>query len=123
VDSDIQSMLVQLQARPDDADLRRRTAEALDAHGKADDAVAVLGPLVNVGGHEEDTGLPCLCARCLPAAPRSAEANGMLFTRSFAVVKTRVLHFWQLADQPRALVRTSVTEALGRRLAKSRWHA
>src|SRR5260221_7248066 len=91
-------MLVRLQSGPDDADLRRRAAEA---RGKPDDAAMVLAPLVNLTGHDADTGLPCLCRTCLPAAGRAAEANGMQFVRSFAVTGTRVLHVWQqLADQP-----------------------
>jgi hypothetical protein len=110
-------MLVQLQSRPDDADLRRRAAEALDAQGKPDDATMVLSPLVNITGHDDDAGLPCLCKQCLPAAARAAEANGMQFVRSFAVAGTRVLHFWQLADQHRGDVRASVRIALATRLA------
>ncbi len=111
-------MLVLLQARPDDAALRKRAAEALDAQGKLDDAIAVLHPLVNLGGHEDDTGLPCLCKQCLANAPATAEADGQTFTRSFAVTGTRVLHFWQLADQHRAEVRRSVSDALATRLVK-----
>jgi hypothetical protein len=111
-------MLVQLQARPDDADLRRRAAEALDADGKPDDAGAILLPLVNLTGHDDDAQLPCLCKRCLPSAARTAEASGMQFWRTFAVHGTRVLHFWLLADQvpDRANVRASVAAALKARL-------
>ena len=53
---------------------------------------------------------------------RTAEAGGMEFTRSFAVMKNRVLHFWQLADQTRAAVRASVTEALAARIHKTGWN-
>jgi hypothetical protein len=115
-------MLTALQKRPDDVALRRQAAEALDAAGQFDEAATVLAPLVNVSGHESDTGLPCLCKACLPFAGRTAESGGMQFSRSFAIAQTRVLHFWQLADQARAAVRVSVTEALDRRLAKSAWH-
>ncbi|HET9993609.1 MAG TPA: hypothetical protein VFQ65_33960 [Kofleriaceae bacterium] len=111
-------MLVQLQARPDDVDLRVRAAEALEAGGKPDDAALVLAPLRNVTGHEADAGLPCLCKTCLAAAPRTAEASGMQFVRSFAVAERRVLHFWQLADQHRGDVRASVTTALRARLGR-----
>ena len=111
-------MLVQLQARPDDVELRLRAAEALDAGGKLDDASLVLAPLRNVTGHEADAGLPCLCKACLPAAPGTAEAAGMQFVRSFAVADGRVLHFWQLADQHRGDIRASVTTALRARLAR-----
>jgi hypothetical protein len=112
-------MLVRLQAHPDDVDLRVRAAEALDVAGKPDDAVLVLAPLRNVSGHEADAGLPCLCKTCLPLAPRTAEAAGMQYVRSFAVADRRVLHFWQLADQHRGDVRASVTTALRVRLARS----
>ena len=109
--------LVQLQSRPDDADLRRETAELLDSQGKLDDAVMVLAPLVNVTGHDNDAGLPCLCKTCLPSAGKTATAGELAFVRSFAVAGRRVLHFWMLADQDRAAVRASVRDALAARLA------
>lgn len=116
---ELTSLLVKLQANPDDLETRRRAAEALDAAGKHADAATVLAPFVNVTGHDEDAGLPCLCRRCLPAAAATAEAEGMKFTRSFAIADRRVLHFWMLADQEheRAAVRESVTTALATRLA------
>jgi len=116
---EISSLLVQLQVRPDDADLRRRAAEALDAGGQRADATTVLAPLVNLTGHDDDAGLPCLCKRCLPQAAATAESAGMQFERSFAVVGDRVLHFWMLTElaHERASVRASVTEALAARLA------
>jgi len=116
---EIASLLVKLRANPDDLDARRRAAEALDADGKRVDALTVLAPLVNLTGHDDDAGLPCLCKRCLAAAPAAAESEGMKFTPSFAVVETRVLHFWMLAEleHERASVRESVTTALAKRLA------
>ncbi len=116
---EISSLLIELQATPDDAELRRRAAEALDAAGKLSDATKILAPLVNLTGHDDDAGLPCLCKRCLPAAAATAEASGMSFVRSFAVAGTRVLHFWMLAElaRERTSVRASVTEALVTRLA------
>jgi len=115
---EIQSMLVLLQARPEDVALRKRAAEALDAQGKLEDAILLLHPLINLGGHEDDTGLPCLCKQCFSTAPAAAEADGQQFTRSFAVTGSRVLHFWQLAGQNRADVRNSVGDALATRLVK-----
>jgi hypothetical protein len=116
---EISSLLVKLQADPGDLETRRRAAEALDLAGKRDDALTVLRPLINLTGHDEDVGLPCLCKRCLAAAPATAESEGMQFLPSFAVVNNRVLHFWMLADQAsdRAAVRASVTESLAKRLA------
>jgi hypothetical protein len=116
---EIRSLLDQLQASPGDADLRRRAAEALDAAGRRDEALPLLSALVNLTGHDDDVGLPCLCKTCLPRAGGAAEAAGMKFKRSFAVVGTRVLHFWQLADQEseRQSVRRSVAAALQARLA------
>jgi hypothetical protein len=115
--ANIQSMLVQLQSRPDDTELRRETAELLDAQGSLDDAIAVLAPLVNVTGHDSDAGLPCLCKACLARAGKNATAGDLAFVRSFAVSGRRVLHFWMLADQDRAAVRASVGDALTARLA------
>ena len=116
---DIGALLDQLEASPGDAELRRRTAEALDAAGRHEEALPVLAPLVNLTGHDDDVGLPCLCKRCLPAAGWTAEAAGMTFTRSFAVSGTRVLHFWQLTELEgrRAAVRASVAEAIRARAA------
>jgi hypothetical protein len=110
VGEDAQTLVAQLRARPGDADLRRRAAEALDAAGG--DPLPVLAGFVNLTGHDDDVGLPCLCKRCLPSAGKTAEASDMKFVRSFAVRDTRVLHFWMLADQPRAQVRASVAEQL-----------
>jgi hypothetical protein len=115
--ANIQSMLVELQSRPDDTELRRQTAELLDAQGSLDDAVAVLAPLVNVTGHDNDAGLPCLCRACLPSAGKQAASGDLSFVRSFAVVDRRVLHFWMLAEQDRGAVRASVADSLRARLA------
>ncbi len=107
-----------LAARPGDAGLRLRAAEALDARDKPAEVAAVLAPFVNLTGHDDDAGLPCLCKTCLPSAPTSIESEGFAWTRSFAVVGTRVLHFWQLADQQRAQVRASVAASLRARLRR-----
>ena len=119
---EISSLLGKLQANPADHDTRRLAAEALDAQGKLGEATSLLAPLVNLTGHDEDAGLPCLCKRCLPQAGDAAEAEGMKFSRSFAVVETRVLHFWMLAElaHERTSVRESVTTALAARLAHVR---
>ena len=116
---DVQAMLAQLDARPDDLELRRRAAEALNAGGERDRAIEVLAPLINLTGHDDDAQLPCLCKRCLHTAGRTAEASGMQFVRSFAVSGKRVLHFWMLADQERdrTKVRASVASAMHDRLA------
>jgi len=119
-DDEIRALLTQLDAKPDDHELRRNAAVALDAAGKRDEALGVLAPFVNLTGHDDDAGLPCLCKACLPRAGATAESAGMQFQRSFAVVKNRVLHFWMLAELAgeRAGVRDSVTTALQTRLAR-----
>ena len=119
---DITAILAQLAAHPEDAELRQRAAEALDAGGRRDEATAILAPLINVTGHDDDTGLPCLCRACLPQAGATAEASEMQFRRSFAVAGRRVLHFWALAelDRDRRNVRVTVAAALAGRLAASK---
>ena len=109
----------QLEKAPADAELRKRAAEALDAAGKRAEAVELLAPLVNLTGHDDDVGLPCLCKQCLPQAGMTAESAGMQFQRSFAVAGDCVLHFWMLAELAgeRAGVRASVANALKIRLA------
>jgi len=115
---DVAVMLADLAARASDHELRGRAAVALDDRGRHEEAAEVLAPLVNLTGHDDDVGLPCLCARCLPAADRVASAHDMQFVRAFAVVGSRVLHFWMLAEQEpeRAKVRASVASALRTRL-------
>ena len=115
---EIQDLLGKLDSAPNDAALRSRTAEALDAAGRRDEALALLAPLVNVTGHDDDAGLPCLCKLCLSRAGETAEAAGIAFKRSFAVAGTRVLHFWTPAELGRAPVRKSVSEALANRLKR-----
>lgn len=113
---DFAARLMRLASQPGDASLRLRIAEELDAKGES--AAPILAAFVNLTGHDDDAGLPCLCKRCLPSAPASAEAGGESFTQSFAVVGSRVLHYWQLSHQHRGQVRDSVTSALQARLAR-----
>ena len=118
-DEKTSAMLGELEKAPHDAELRRRAAEALDAAGKRTEAIELLAPLVNLTGHDDDVGLPCLCKKCLGEAPMAAESAGMQFQRSFAVAGDRVLHFWMLDELAgeRAGVRASVASALKIRLA------
>jgi hypothetical protein len=115
---EVQALLGKLDASPRDHELRVAAAEALDAAGRRDEAVAVLAAFVNVTGHDDDAGLPCLCKRCLPTAGPTAEAAGIPFQRSFAVANDRVLHFWMPSEMSgtRAAVRRSVADALETRL-------
>lgn len=125
---EIRALLSQLTAAPDDVALRTRAAEELeaartDAAAARADIDAVLAPLTNLVGHDDDTGLPCLCRDCLPRAGTRATADGNEWMRSFVVVGTRVLHFWMLAEQARkkgvaASVRASVRARLTQRLAR-----
>jgi hypothetical protein len=74
----------------------------------ADDARALLGgapvasgtaparapsKLINLTKHVRGPA-PCLCAKCLPSAPREVEVQGERFLRRSAVAKGRELHFW-----------------------------
>lgn len=118
-EAEIRALVDKVAARPDDHELRQQAAEALDAAGQRAEATALLAPLINVTGHDDDAGLPCLCKTCLPTAPAAAESAGMKFKRAFAVTGTRVLHFWNLAELEgeRRAVRGSVSRALATRLA------
>ncbi len=113
---EIQTLLDELARSPDDANLRGRAAAALEGANRRDEAMSVLEPLVNITGHDDDTGLPCLCKACLTRAPETAEAEGMEFRRTFAVARNRVLHFWTLRDLSREPVRRDVAAALHARL-------
>lgn len=119
---DLRALQVKLQATPHDAALRGRVAELIDrtTRGGADRSAvdAVLAPLVNLTGHDDGVGLPCLCRDCLAAAGATAEHDGVTYHRSFVITGSRVLHFWMLAGQRRDHVRASVANALVRRLGK-----
>ena len=80
----------------------------------------LLAPFVNLTGHDDDTGLPCLCRDCLPRAGAVAETAATKFYRSFVIDGTRVLHFWLLAEQhgKRDSLRGEVRSALEQRLGK-----
>lgn len=114
------SLLVQVIQRPDEPELRRRAAELLDQRGAADEAMALLAPLVNFTGHDEQTALPCLCKTCLPKAAAVTESGGVTFHRSFAVHGSRVLYFWLIDElgEQRAEVKRAVGEALRLRLSR-----
>jgi len=116
---DVRALQDQLAATPGDVALRQRTAEALDDSGQHAAAHALLARFVNLGAHDDESELPCLCARCLPQAGQVARADELTFHRGFAVSGDRVLHFWMLADQEpeRAAVRASVAGALRARLS------
>ncbi len=121
-------LLEKLAKAPSDVALRRTVAEAVEAEiaAGADRAEVdrVLAPLVNLTGHDDDTGLPCLCRDCLPRAGTVAEAADTKFHRSFVIDGSRVLHFWLLADQHgkrdsvRGEVRARLEERLGKRAGR-----
>lgn len=116
--------LVELVAAPaasaQSAALRARCAEELERRGELAQAQTVLAALVNFTGHDDAGPLPCLCKRCLPAAPVSAQAGGLTFRRSFAVSGTRVLHFWlpEELEPDRRELRRAVGQALRTRLGQ-----
>lgn len=118
-EAEIRALVERVQATPEDDALRKEAAEALDHAHRRDEAIALLAPFINLTGHDDDTGLPCLCRTCSPTAPSTAEANGLQFRRAFAITGRRVLHFWNLAELEgeRRQVRASVEDALARRLA------
>jgi hypothetical protein len=71
--------------------------------------------LINLTGHTFSNKEPCLCAKCLPKAPREFELEGEKFLRRSVVVKHRELFFWApaaLADS-RAMAK-SVASGLRR---------
>lgn len=92
------SLLAELDARPDDASLRERAARALDADDRPAQAVALLQQgLIHFNAHEPGL-LPCLCRRCIVPDHRQTSAAGNEFERDFVVAegspRGRVLFFW-----------------------------
>jgi len=113
----LDALLDDLSARPDDEALRERAARALSEAGREREAVELLGALINLTAHDGPT-LPCSCRRCLVPERSEAEAEGLRFVRRFAVAHARVLYYWvpiELADDP-GLAR-SVRARLAERLA------
>jgi hypothetical protein len=97
-----EALLGDLAAQPGDEALRERAAMALSQRGRHREAVEVLGALTNLTAHDGPT-LPCLCRRCLDPERVEAEADGIRFTRRFAVARRRVLYYWapiDIADSP-----------------------
>ena len=60
--------------------------------------IPVKKKLTNLTGHVSNGKEPCLCARCLPKAPREFEVQGQKFLRRSVVVKHRELFFWAPAE-------------------------
>lgn len=90
----LRALAESLAKTPDDEPLRERVARALVAEGAREAAQKVLSVLKHLDHHEKDAQLPCLCKKCLPAAPAEVTAIGMTFGRDFVVKTGRVLHFW-----------------------------
>jgi hypothetical protein len=117
---EVDALLEDLAARPDDEALRERAARTLSRRGRHREAVELLGALINLSAHDGPT-LPCLCRRCLEPARVEAEADGVRFARCFVVARGRVLYYWapiELAEDPG--LRRSVRARLDRRLDPSR---
>jgi hypothetical protein len=98
VGADADELLAELARRPADAELRRRTVEALDDGGRWREALEVLAAFVNLTAHDDSAPLPCLCRRCLPGSSDEASSGGLTFRRQFAVVRSRVLFYWIPAE-------------------------
>lgn len=76
----------------------------------------------NLTAHEPHSPLPCLCSRCLPAAPELASTDGLSFHRVEAHGGGRVLHAWVPDELKNETARLQA--AMGRRLEQrvnKRW--
>jgi hypothetical protein len=92
-----------------------REARALASSGHQDDAIRLLGALINFTAHDTEP-LPCLCRRCFRVEQASAETGGMRFVREFAVARGRVLYFWMPEEmQARS---GEIADAVRRRLVQ-----
>jgi hypothetical protein len=112
-----EALLGDLAQSPSDDALRERAALSLSERGRHREAVEVLAALKNLTAHDGPT-LPCLCRRCLDPDRIEAEADGIRFTRRFAVAFGRVLYYWapiDIADSPG--LQRSVRARLVRRLS------
>lgn len=115
---------------PEDETLRERGARRLAAEGAGASAKVLLAPFKHLNQHEKKVDpkkgdLPCLCKKCIAAAPAELDALGLAFGRDFVCAQGRILHFWAprevLADatDTQSSVRMSLVRQI-RALAKAR---
>jgi hypothetical protein len=69
---------------------------------------------VNVTAHVETSVHPCLCHKCLPAAPETLEREGITFFRASTVAHERILWFWVPEELRNRLA--SAEQAVNKRL-------
>lgn len=87
---------------PEDAERLMRAASADAPAGRE----RAPGP-INLTAHEKKGALPCLCKKCLPAAPEVLERDGAPYFRAAVEAQGRVLWFWvpgELKDELPAVV-------------------
>ena len=114
----LKALAADLSADPDGELPRERLARALMAEGAAPAAARLLEKWKHLNKHDKK-GLPCLCKRCIDAAPKHTEASGITFARDFVLKKGRLLHFWAPAEiLPLPDTHTSVRAALSRQLTE-----
>lgn len=119
----LRALAADLAKDPENEALRERVARGLVTEGAAASAAKLLARHKHLNAHEESargaTSLPCLCKKCLPAAPAEVSAGALSFGRDFVLRSGRVLHFWA-PKEVLALggeAHRSVRAALGRQLA------
>jgi hypothetical protein len=64
------------------------------ANGVASATAAVPHEKGHLNAHESETLAPCLCWRCLPAAPERVEVNGLAMVRDRAAAGGRSIWYW-----------------------------
>ena len=102
---------------PEDAERLLRAASADLTAAGSERAPGPPAP-INLTAHEKKSALPCLCKKCLPAAPEVLERDGAPYFRAAVEAQGRVLWFWvpgELKDELPA-VAEAVKERLGKRL-------
>lgn len=124
----IDSLLSDVDARPDDRQVREKAARALMSEGRPADAVALLQDgFIHLNAHEPGM-LPCLCRRCMRPGDDQATVGGTTYHRDFVVAPGtspghRVLFFWipaSLLDRRRRVLRSVATSLRARYPDRSR---
>ncbi len=80
-----------------EADVALLLTAVSDAKAAAPAKVRQARP-VNLAAHEKSGPLPCLCHKCLSAAPETLELDGAVYLRAKVEVVERLLWFWVPAD-------------------------
>lgn len=119
--SQIDALVSEARAKPDDMELAARAARALESGGRPrEGGQLLLDRLKNLTAHDPGGPLPCLCRRCIQLDQPQAQSQSDRFYREFSIASGRVLFYWVPAGLPRtASLSRAVGDRMGARLRRA----